>query len=68
MEQNKLDRINELTALSRVRELGAEEQAERAALRAEYIAEWRRSTIETLENTYVVMPDGTKRKLRRRDG
>ena len=68
MEQNKLDRINELTALSRVRELSAEEQAERAALRAEYIAEWRRSTIETLENTYVVMPDGTKRKLRRRDG
>ena len=68
MEQNKLDRINELTELSRVRELGAEEQAERAALRAEYIAEWRRSTIETLENTYVVMPDGTKRKLRRRDG
>lgn len=68
MEQNKLDRINELTALSRVRELSAEEQAERAALRAEYIAEWRRSTIETLENTYVVMPDGTKRKLRRRGG
>ena len=68
MEQNKLDRINELTALSRVRELGAEEQAERAALRAEYIAEWRRSTIETLENTYVVMHDGTKRKLRQRDG
>ena len=67
MERKKLDRINELTALSRERALSAEEQAERAALRAEYIGEWRRSTIETLENTYVVTPDGMKHKLRARE-
>ena len=67
MEQKKLERINELTALSRTRELSAEEKAERETLRGEYIAEWRRSTIETLENTYVVTPDGVKHKLRRRE-
>ena len=37
MEQKKLDRINALTALSRERELTAEETTEREALRKEYI-------------------------------
>ena len=58
-----MDRISELTALSRQRELTEEEKAERKALREEYLADWRRSTIDVLENTYVVGPDGKKRKL-----
>ncbi len=66
MERRKLDRINELTRLSRERELTAEEQSERAALRAEYIIEWRESTIAVLENTYVVTPDGVKHKLKKK--
>lgn len=66
MERKKLDRINELTRLSRERELTAEEQSERAALRAEYITEWRESTIAVLENTYVVTPSGVKHKLKKR--
>lgn len=63
MEQKKLDRINALTALSRERELTAEERAEREALRKEYIAEWRESTIAVLENTRIVTPDGKKHPL-----
>ena len=63
MEKAKMDRISELTALSRQRELTEEEKAERKALREEYLADWRRSTIDVLENTYVVGPDGKKRKL-----
>ena len=63
MEQTKLDRINALTALSRERELTAEEKAEREALRKEYIAEWRESTIAVLENTRIVTPDGKKHPL-----
>lgn len=63
MEQTKLDRINELARLAKERELTETEQTERAALRKEYIEEWRRGTIELLENTYIVTPDGVKHKL-----
>ena len=66
MEKAKLDRISELTALSRQRELTEEEQAERKALREEYLADWRRGTLDVLENTYVVGPDGKKRKLKKK--
>ena len=63
MEKTKLDRINELAALAKQRPLTEEELAERDVLRKEYIEEWRRSTISVLENTYVVTPDGKKKKL-----
>ena len=63
MEKTKLDRINELAAIAKLRELTEEETAERAVLRREYIEEWRRGTIELLENTYIVTPDGKKHKL-----
>ncbi len=66
MEQKKIDRINELSRLARQRELTEEEQQERAALRAEYIADFRRATIDVLENTYVVTPDGKKHKLQKK--
>ena len=66
MEQSKLDRINELARLAKERALTAEELAERDALRKEYIAAWRESTIAVLENTYVQTPDGKKHKLRKK--
>lgn len=66
MEQTKLDRINELARLAKERELTEEEIAERDTLRKEYIAEWRKSTIELLENTYIQTPDGRKHKLQKR--
>ena len=53
MTQEKMDRISELTRIARERELTPDEQAERKALREEYIAGWRRSTIDVLENTYI---------------
>ena len=48
MIQEKLDRINELARLAKLRELSAEELEERKVLRMEYIAEWRRGTLEVL--------------------
>ena len=66
MEQFKIDRINELARLVKERALTEAELAERGALRKEYIAAWRESTIAVLENTYVVGPDGKKRKLQKR--
>ena len=68
MENAKLNRINELAAIAKKRPLSAEELAERDALRKEYIAEWRRGAEQVLENTYIVGPDGTKRKLERKTG
>lgn len=66
MEQEKIDRINELARLARERALTAEEQNERAALRREYLDDWRRSTISVLENTYIQTPDGKKHKLQKK--
>lgn len=66
MEKAKMDRISELTALSRQRELTEEEKAERKALREEYLADWRRSTIDVLENTYIVDEKGNRRKLKKK--
>ena len=63
MEKEKMDRISELTRLSRERELTEDEKTERAALRAEYLKDWRESTINVLENTYLVDEKGNKRKL-----
>ena len=42
MEKEKIDRINELGRLMKERELTPEEAEEQKALRAEYIAEFRR--------------------------
>ena len=66
MDKEKMDRITELTRLSRERELTEGEKTERAALRAEYIQDWRKSTINVLENTYIVDEKGNKRKLRKK--
>ena len=63
MENSKLNRINELAALAKVRPLTEEELAERDALRREYIAEWRQGALQVLENTWVQTPDGKKHKL-----
>ena len=41
MDKAKIDRINELGRLAKVRELTFEEQQERAALRNEYITYFR---------------------------
>ena len=57
------DRISELTRIARERDLTPDEQAERKALREEYIADWRRSTIDVLENTYIDHGDGRITKL-----
>lgn len=66
MEQHKLDRISELSRKSRTEELTKEEKAEQFALRNEYIAEFRSSLKNTLDNTYIQKPDGTRQKLQQK--
>ena len=67
MEKGKLNRINELAHIAKERELSQAELEERDRLRREYIAEWRKSAIDVLENTYIVTPDGRKRKLEKKE-
>ena len=66
MTDEKIRRINELAHLAKARELTPEELEERTRLRQEYIQEFRRGTIELLENTYIQTPDGKKHKLPRK--
>lgn len=63
MERSRIDRISELTRISRSRPLTEAELAERAELRAEYIASVKASLQGQLENTYLVDEHGTKRPL-----
>lgn len=63
MERAKIDRINELAHLQKVRELTAEEKAEQHTLRMEYVAEIRASFGGMLENTVIERPDGTREGL-----
>ena len=56
-------RINELAAKAKAEGLTPEELAERDKLRRIYIDSVKASLVGQLENTYIVSPDGTKRKL-----
>ena len=67
MEKSRIDRINELAKLAKERELTAAELDERAALRREYIEDFRRATIQVLDNTYIQTPDGVKHPLPRKN-
>lgn len=67
MEKEKLDRINELAhKVKRGEALTPEEQEERAALRTEYIREFRASMTGILNNTVIVRPDGTREQVSER--
>ncbi len=65
MEKEKIDRINYLARKSRESGLDEAEKAEQAALRAEYIAEFRASMTGILDNTYIQRENGEKEKLTR---
>ena len=66
MEQSRIDRINALARKAREEGLTPEETAERDALRREYIDAFKRSLTAQLDNTWVVYPDGTKKKLEKK--
>jgi len=63
VEQSKIDRINELARKAKAEGLTPEEEAERATLRAEYIAAYRESLRGQLDGMVIQTPDGKKRPL-----
>ena len=56
-------RINELAAKAKTVGLTEEETAERDKLRRIYIDNVKANLVGQLENTYIVYPDGTKKKV-----
>lgn len=67
MTQEKINRINELARKKKTVGLTEEELQEQAVLRREYIEGFKQSLVSQLENTYIVEPDGTKRKVSKKD-
>ena len=65
MEKAKLDRINFLARKAKETDLSPEEKAEQAALRAEYIAEFRASFGGILDHMVIQRPDGSKQALKK---
>ena len=63
MEREKLERINALARKSRAEGLSDEEKKEQAALREEYILEFRASMTGILDNTYIQRESGEREKL-----
>ena len=62
--QEQIDRINELARKSKTETgLTPEEKDEQAKLRKEYVEAMRASLRGHLENTVVIYPDGSKKKL-----
>lgn len=69
MEQDKIDRINELARKAKTAGgLSPAESLEREKLRREYIEAVKASLRANLDNTYYIDDKGFKRKLRKKGG
>ncbi len=66
MTEELLKRINFLARKSKTEGLTPEEKEEQAALRAQYIKEFRQGMENTLGNVYIVDAEGNKQKVRRK--
>ena len=67
MDMNEvIARINELAAKNKTVGLTAEELAERDKLRRIYIDSVKANLVGQMENTSIVYPDGTKKKVEKK--
>ena len=67
MNQEKINRINELYKKQKAGTITPEEKDEQSLLCAEYIAAVRNNLRNTLEHTSIQEPDGTIHKLRKKE-
>ncbi|MBQ3133917.1 MAG: DUF896 domain-containing protein [Clostridia bacterium] len=66
MDQQKIDRINALSRKAKAEGLTEAELTEQAALRREYIDEYKANLRAQLDNTYILNEDGSKQKLQKK--
>lgn len=64
MNEQKINRINELYRKSKNEGLTEEEKSEQAALRKEYVESIRKNIRASLDNVSVVEPDGSVTHLK----
>ena len=64
--QDVIARINVLAKKAKQGSLTPEETEERARLRRIYIDSVKANLVGQLENTYILQPDGTKKKVERK--
>lgn len=67
MDKQRIERLNALAQKAKLGQLSDKEAAERDALRKEYVAAYRQSLESKLDNTWIVGPDGVKRKLKKKE-
>ncbi len=67
MNQEKINRINELYKKQKAGTITPEEKDEQSLLRAEHLAAIRNNLRNTLEHTSIQEPDGTIHKLRKKE-
>lgn len=65
MTQEKINRINELARKQKAQGLTEAERQEQSILRREYIDSFKRSLEAQLDNTTIVYPDGTRKKVQK---
>ena len=65
--QEKIHRINFLARKSREEGLTEAEALEQKNLRAEYVAAFRKSLENTLDNTVIQRPDGTRERVTKKN-
>ena len=66
MEKEQIERINELARKKKAEGLTKEELAEQAALRAQYLKEFRANMEATLQAVRVEQEDGTYKPLEKK--
>ena len=68
MEHAKIERINELARKKKTEGLTPAEVEEQAALRREYLQEFRKGMEAMLEGVVLKRPDGTLEPLKKKNG
>lgn len=66
MEREKIQRINELAQIKKLRALTGEETAERQALHQEYLAAFRQNMQDTLNRVRIQEADGSLTPLQKK--
>lgn len=67
MEQEKINRINQLARKAKESSLTPAELEEQKNLRAEFIRDFKSNLAAQLDYVYLEMPDGTQEKLQKKN-